>query len=33
MDFFHRELVNTMLHLGVDRIASLGPEHVERAGG
>lgn len=31
MDYFNRELVNTMLHLGVDRVASLGREHVERA--
>ena len=32
MDYFHRELVNTMLHCGVDRIASLGSDHVERIG-
>ena len=32
MDYFHRELVNTMLHCGVDKIASLGREHVERVG-
>ena len=30
MDYFHRELVNTMLHCGVDKIASLGRAHVER---
>jgi lactate oxidase len=29
MDYFHRELVNTMLHLGVDKIAVLGREHVQ----
>ena len=28
MDYFHRELVNTMLHLGVDKITSLGREYV-----
>lgn len=31
MDYFNRELVNTMLHLGVDRTASLGRGHIERA--
>lgn len=30
MAYFHRELVNTMLHCGVDKIAALGHEHVER---
>ncbi len=30
MEYFHRELVNTMLHCGVDKIASLGRAHVER---
>jgi L-lactate oxidase len=33
MDYFHLELVNTMLHLGVDKIASLGREHVQYIGG
>jgi lactate oxidase len=33
MDYFNRELVNTMLHLGVDKVASLGREHVRRIGG
>jgi lactate oxidase len=33
MDYFNQELVNTMLHLGVDKIAALGPEHVGRAPG
>jgi hypothetical protein len=33
MDYFNRELVNTMLHLGVDKIASLGREHVFRTSG
>jgi L-lactate oxidase len=33
MDYFNRELVNTMLHLGVDKIASLGREHVQHIGG
>ncbi|RKK02678.1 alpha-hydroxy-acid oxidizing protein [Pseudoroseomonas wenyumeiae] len=28
MDYFQRELVETMLHLGVDKVASLGREHV-----
>ena len=32
MDYFHRELVESMLHLGVDKIASLGREHVQRVG-
>jgi len=32
MDFFHRELVESMLHLGVEKIAALGREHVQRAG-
>ena len=32
MDYFNRELVNTMLHLGVDKIASLGREHVQHIG-
>lgn len=31
MEYFNRELVNTMLHLGVDNISSLGREHVEQA--
>lgn len=31
MEYFNRELVNTMLHLGVDKIGSLGPDHVTRA--
>jgi hypothetical protein len=26
----HRELVSTMLHLGVDKVAALGREHVSR---
>ena len=30
MAYFHRELVNTLLHCGVDTIASLGRAHVER---
>ena len=30
MDYFNRELVNTMLHLGVDKVASLGREYVVR---
>jgi lactate oxidase len=30
MAYFHRELVNTMLHCGVEKIASLGRAHVER---
>ena len=29
MDYFNRELVNTMLHLGVDKVASLGRQHVQ----
>jgi lactate oxidase len=33
MDFFIRELVNTMLQLGVDKVASLGREHVLRTSG
>jgi lactate oxidase len=28
MDYFRRELVDTMLHLGVEKIASLGRDHV-----
>ena len=28
MDYFQRELVETMMHLGVDRVASLGREHI-----
>jgi lactate oxidase len=32
MDHFQRELVNTMLHCGVDRTASLGREHVQHVG-
>jgi lactate oxidase len=32
MDYFNRELVNTMLHLGVDNITSLGREHVQHIG-
>lgn len=28
MDYFNRELVNTMLHLGADKVASLGRQHV-----
>lgn len=28
MDYFHRELIKTMLHHGVDKVASLGREHV-----
>ena len=30
MDYFNRELVNAMLHLGVDKVASLGREYVVR---
>jgi L-lactate oxidase len=30
--YFHRELVNTLLHCGVDKVASLGRAHVERVG-
>jgi L-lactate oxidase len=33
MDFFSRELVNTMLQLGVDKVVSLGREHVLRTNG
>jgi lactate oxidase len=33
MEYFHRELVNTMLHCGVDRVASLGSSHVQGIGG
>jgi hypothetical protein len=33
MDYFNRELVNTMLHLGVDKVASLGRQHVLRMNG
>ena len=29
MDYFQRELVESMLHLGVDKIAALGREHVQ----
>jgi hypothetical protein len=32
MAYFHRELVDAMLHLGVDTIASLGRAHVARVG-
>ncbi|MGD9616541.1 MAG: alpha-hydroxy-acid oxidizing protein [Alphaproteobacteria bacterium] len=28
MDYFNRELVNTMLHLGADNIAALGRQHI-----
>jgi hypothetical protein len=28
MDYFQRELIESMLHLGVNNIASLGREHV-----
>lgn len=28
MDYFNRELVNTMLHLGVDKVPALGRSHV-----
>ncbi len=31
MEYFNRELVNTMLHLGVDKIGSLGSDRVSRA--
>ena len=31
MDYFHQELVNTMLHVGVDKVTSLKPEHVTRS--
>jgi lactate oxidase len=30
MAYFHRELVDAMLHCGVDKVASLGRAHVER---
>lgn len=33
MEYFQRELVDTVLHCGVNDVASLGREHVERAGG
>jgi isopentenyl diphosphate isomerase/L-lactate dehydrogenase-like FMN-dependent dehydrogenase len=33
MAYFQRELVDTMLRCGVNDIASLGRDHVERAGG
>lgn len=33
MDYFNRELVNTMLHLGVDKVAALGRGHVHRING
>jgi lactate oxidase len=33
MAYFHRELENTVLHCGVDRVASLGSSHVQRIGG
>jgi lactate oxidase len=28
VDYFNRELVNTILHLGIDKVAALGREHV-----
>jgi L-lactate oxidase len=28
MDYFQRELVETMMHMGVDKVASLGREHI-----
>jgi isopentenyl diphosphate isomerase/L-lactate dehydrogenase-like FMN-dependent dehydrogenase len=28
VDYFNRELVNTILHLGSDEVAALGREHV-----
>jgi lactate oxidase len=31
MEYFQRELVNTVLHCGADSIAALGPEHVRPA--
>jgi lactate oxidase len=31
MDYFHRGLVNTMLHLGVDKVVALGREHIQTA--
>ncbi|OQM73406.1 hypothetical protein BFN67_08925 [Pseudaminobacter manganicus] len=31
MEYFNRELVNTMLHLGVDKIDALGSEHVTQS--
>lgn len=27
MEYFHQELVNTLLHCGVDKVASLGRSH------
>jgi lactate oxidase len=33
IDYFNRELVNTILHLGVDKIASLGRQHIVRMNG
>jgi lactate oxidase len=33
IDYFNRELVNTILHLGVDKIGSLGRQHVLRTNG
>jgi hypothetical protein len=33
MNYFNQELVNTMLHLGVDKVAALGREHVTRGPG
>lgn len=33
IDYFNRELVNTVLHLGVDKIGSLGRQHVVRLNG
>jgi hypothetical protein len=33
MAYFQRELVDTMLRCGVNDIACLGRDHVERAGG
>lgn len=31
MEYFDRELVNTMLHCGVDKVSALGSAHVQRA--
>jgi hypothetical protein len=28
IDYFNRELVNTMLHLGIDKVPALGRRHV-----
>jgi lactate oxidase len=33
IDYFNKEVVNTMLHLGVDNISSLGRQHVVRTNG